>query len=91
MRILLSYMFTNNVIELWLLQVKKVWYPGLDNHPQHDLAKKYMGTQYGGMIAFEMENGEAARKVCEVVEWLANDLDYCSLEYSPRCLQEKGR
>lgn len=37
--------------------VKKVYYPGLQSHPQHSLAKKQM-RGYGGMISFEVENFE---------------------------------
>src|SRR5437667_354768 len=33
-------------------KVKKVHYPGLLSHPQHDLAKRQM-TGFGGMLAFE--------------------------------------
>ena len=36
--------------------VQKVWYPGLDSFEQHDLAKRQM-SQFGGMIAFELEGG----------------------------------
>lgn len=31
-------------------------YPGLDSHPQHELAKKQMAG-YGGMISFEIQGG----------------------------------
>jgi cystathionine beta-lyase/cystathionine gamma-synthase len=40
----------------WLAQqpnVRKVYYPGLDDHPQHALARKQM-SGFGGMIAFEL-------------------------------------
>ncbi len=37
--------------------VKKVIYPGLANHPQHELAKAQFGGVYGGMLAFEVEGG----------------------------------
>jgi cystathionine beta-lyase/cystathionine gamma-synthase len=33
-------------------KVKKVFYPGLEDHPQHDLAKKQM-SGFGSMISFE--------------------------------------
>ncbi|MFP7571686.1 methionine gamma-lyase [Marivita sp. S2033] len=39
--------------------VAKVWYPGLASFEQHDLAKRQM-SQFGGMIAFELEGGMAA-------------------------------
>ncbi|MBX2989547.1 MAG: PLP-dependent transferase [Bacteroidetes bacterium] len=40
-------------------KVQKVYYPGLDNHPQHELAKKQM-RGFGGMISFELGNIETA-------------------------------
>ncbi|NVO58015.1 methionine gamma-lyase [Rhodobacteraceae bacterium B1Z28] len=41
--------------------VRKVWYPGLHSFEQHDVAKRQM-SQFGGMIAFELDGGlEAGR------------------------------
>jgi methionine-gamma-lyase len=37
--------------------VKAVFYPGLENHPQHTLAKEQMNGMYTGMISFELEDG----------------------------------
>jgi cysteine-S-conjugate beta-lyase len=34
--------------------VKKVYYPGLNSHPQHDIAQKQMQL-FGGMISFELD------------------------------------
>ncbi len=42
--------------------VGKVYYPGLEDHPQHELAKKQM-TGFGGMMSFEAGSGERARQV----------------------------
>ncbi len=36
--------------------VQKVFYPGLESHPQHELAKNQM-DDYGGMISFEVKGG----------------------------------
>ena len=41
---------------------KKVYYPGLINHPQHELAKKQM-RGFGGMISADFGNIETAKKV----------------------------
>ncbi|MBL7961343.1 PLP-dependent transferase, partial [bacterium] len=41
-------------------KVKKVYYPGLSSHPQHELAKEQM-SGFGGMISIELgslENGK---------------------------------
>lgn len=44
-------------------KVSKVIYPGLSNHPQHELARKQM-TGFGGMITFVIKGGlEDARTV----------------------------
>jgi cystathionine beta-lyase/cystathionine gamma-synthase len=40
-------------------KVKKVYYPGLGDHPQHELAKKQMNG-FGAMIAFELGSLENA-------------------------------
>jgi cystathionine beta-lyase/cystathionine gamma-synthase len=45
-------------------RVKAVYYPGLDSHPQHDLARRQMVGGFGGMLSFEVKGGvEAAREV----------------------------
>ena len=47
--------------------VEKVYYPGLESHPQHALAKKQMATP-GGMISFVVRGGlPAARALLETV------------------------
>ncbi len=47
-------------------KVKKVHYPGLSDHPQHDLAKKQM-SGFGGMLSFETGSLEKARVVLKSV------------------------
>lgn len=55
-------------------KVKKVNYPGLASHPQHDLAKKQMKL-FGAMLSFEVANSAAAQKVL-------NNLKLCALGVS---------
>jgi cystathionine beta-lyase/cystathionine gamma-synthase len=43
-------------------QVKRVLYPGLDSHPQFELAKRQMKLP-GGMISVLLESAEAARRM----------------------------
>src|SRR5260370_8602228 len=43
-------------------KVKRVYYPGLPAHPQHELAKKQMNG-FGGMLAFDLGSLEAARRL----------------------------
>ena len=63
-----------------------VTYPGLETHPTHDAATRYL-EDYGGMIAFGLEGGyEAGRAVCENVElasFLANIGDAKTLIIHP--------
>src|SRR5207245_1625110 len=44
--------------------VKRVYYPGLASHPQHELAVRQMTGGSGGMLSFEVVGGvDAAREV----------------------------
>jgi len=48
--------------------VDRVLYPGLPEHPGHDVAVRQM-RGFGGMVSFTLRAGEeAALKVCELVE-----------------------
>ena len=40
-------------------KVERVFYPGLESHPQHDLAKK-QASGFGSMISFELKGGHSA-------------------------------
>lgn len=49
-------------------RARRVYYPGLSAHPQHDLARKQM-SGFGGMVSFEIEGGlEAARSFLRRLE-----------------------
>ncbi|HJO39345.1 MAG: PLP-dependent aspartate aminotransferase family protein [Vicinamibacterales bacterium] len=47
-------------------KVGRVFYPGLPDHRQHELARRQMNG-FGGMVAFELGSLEAARRVLESV------------------------
>lgn len=47
-------------------KIKKVYYPGLKSHPQHELAARQM-SGFGGMISFETGSLENAKRVLEAV------------------------
>ena len=47
-------------------KIKKVFYPGLPNHPQHELAKRQM-TGFGSMITIETGSLSNARKMLKKV------------------------
>jgi cystathionine beta-lyase/cystathionine gamma-synthase len=47
-------------------QVTRVLYPGLPNHPGHELAARQMQGGFGAMLSFEVEGGiDAAKRVAE--------------------------
>jgi methionine-gamma-lyase len=49
-------------------QVKRVFYPGLPSHPQHELAKRQM-KNFSGILTFRVENGkEVARILSEKLQ-----------------------
>ena len=55
--------------------IEEVYYPGLESHPQYELAKKQMSLP-GAMIAFELKGGvEEGRK-------LMNSVELCTLAVS---------
>lgn len=56
-------------------KVEKVYYPGLEHHPGHLVAKKQM-KDYGGMISFELKGGFEAGKT------LMDNLKLCALAVS---------
>ena len=39
-------------------QVERVYYPGLVEHPNHDIARRQMNGQFGSMISIGMKGGE---------------------------------
>lgn len=43
-------------------RVRRVHYPGLPSHPQHELARRQM-TGFGGMIAFDVGDFATAKKI----------------------------
>ena len=55
--------------------VSDVFYPGLEDHPGHDIAKRQQ-RGFGGMVSFEIDGGEAA------VRAFIENLTYFSLAES---------
>ena len=50
--------------------VEQVNYPGLESHPDHDIAKKQMIGGYGGMLSFSVKGGlEAIKKFLPKLEY----------------------
>ena len=57
-------------------KVEKVFYPGLQSHPQHKLASSIMKNGFGGMISFELKGGYEAGVS------LMNSVNLCTLAVS---------
>lgn len=56
--------------------VESVHYPGLVDHPQHDLARRLVGDRFGGMLAFSLHGGAAS------AGRLLNELDLATIAVS---------
>lgn len=53
--------------------VSHVSYPGLDGHPQNDMAKVYLKDGCGGMLAFSVKGGvEAGKKLINSLELIGH-------------------
>jgi O-acetylhomoserine (thiol)-lyase len=60
----------------WLSEHPRVtWvnYPGLEGHPSHSLARRYLGGHFGGLIGFGIQGGlKAGRKFIDGVKLLSH-------------------
>ncbi|MGZ7079583.1 MAG: O-acetylhomoserine aminocarboxypropyltransferase/cysteine synthase family protein [Thermoanaerobaculia bacterium] len=82
----------DNALELarWLrTQPEVTWvsYPGLEDHPSHALAKKYLRNGFGGVLAFGVAGGAASGRLfienVELASHLANVGDAKTLVIHP--------
>jgi cystathionine gamma-lyase / homocysteine desulfhydrase len=48
--------------------VKKVFYPGLESHPNHEISKK-QARGFGGMVSFDVGSEENAEKILSKVKY----------------------
>lgn len=56
-------------------KIEKIYYPGIESHPNHEVAKKQM-RDFGAMVSFEVKGGKPAG------EKLLNSLELCTLAVS---------
>lgn len=56
-------------------RINQVYYPGLESHPDHRLAKKQM-TQFSGILGFDLKGGRASART------LLNSVQLCTLAVS---------
>ncbi|WRS27459.1 PLP-dependent aspartate aminotransferase family protein [Oscillospiraceae bacterium MB08-C2-2] len=54
--------------------VETVYYPGLESHPGHELAKKQMNGVFTGIMAFELKDNINGRSAYEAGQELVNNL-----------------
>jgi len=61
---------TAQKITVWLLEqsaVKKVYYPGLREHPDYEISRRQT-SGFGGMLSFSVRDGQTAAKILESVK-----------------------
>lgn len=64
-----------------LPEVVRVHYPGLVDHPQHELATRQMTNGFGAMLAIELDcDGETAERVCRGTRIWTNSTSLGSVE-----------
>ncbi|MGF1534436.1 MAG: O-acetylhomoserine aminocarboxypropyltransferase/cysteine synthase family protein [Bernardetiaceae bacterium] len=82
----------SNALELarWLEAhpaVRRVSYPGLESHPDHQIAQKYLKRGFGGVLSFELdgekEQASALVQALKLVSHLANVGDAKTLIIHP--------
>ncbi len=61
-------------------KVERVWYPGLESSPYHELAKRQMDGKFGGMVSFELGGGLDAGRT------LMNEIRVFTLAVSLGCV-----
>lgn len=61
---------TNKIVDFLVKHeaVSKVYYPGLENHANHEIAKK-QSRGYGGMVSFDVGSAEKAAKILTSVKY----------------------
>lgn len=60
-------------------QVRRVLYPGLPSSPAHEIAQRQM-RGFGGMLAIELDNLDAASRFCDALEVALNATSLGSVE-----------
>lgn len=66
---------------LWQPQVARVDYPGLLDHPGHEVAARQMLGGFGAMLGVELRGGvEAGRRFCEALEIITRGVSLGGVE-----------
>ena len=70
--------------------MKRVFYPGLEVHPQHALARRQM-SDFGAVVSFELDGGFAEGAVCGVAAALFDFRERGSTESLVHAAAAAGR
>lgn len=62
-----------------LEDIDRVYYPGLENHPGHDIAKSQM-SGFGGMMSFELKEGLDADKFQKSLQLIKASMSLAGVE-----------
>lgn len=62
--------------------VERVYYPGLESHPQYELAKEQMNEQFSGIMAFELKDGINGTDSFTACKKVVNQLKLASIAVS---------
>lgn len=66
---------------LWQPQVARVAYPGVKDHPGHDVAARQMSGGFGAMMSFDLVGGlQAGRQFCEALEVITRGVSLGGVE-----------
>ncbi|MEJ6791341.1 MAG: PLP-dependent aspartate aminotransferase family protein [Lacinutrix sp.] len=59
--------------------IKKVYYPGLKSHPEHQLAKSQMHG-FGAMLSFELKSGKDSEKFQKALKLIKSSMSLAGIE-----------
>jgi cystathionine beta-lyase/cystathionine gamma-synthase len=66
---------------LWQPLVARVDYPGVKEHPGHEVAARQMQKGFGAMMSFELQGGLAAgQRFCEALEVITRGVSLGGVE-----------
>ena len=61
-------------------KINKVYYPGLMNHPKHDVAKTQMTAGFGGMVSFELNDSIDSDKFVKTLKIIQPTMSLAGVE-----------
>ena len=61
-------------------KINKVYYPGLVNHPKHDVAKTQMTAGFGGMVSFELNDSIDSDKFVKTLKIIQPTMSLAGVE-----------